>query len=158
MCAYRLSGGSAGLSISTKISSSSIRFRRTDADEIEATQVPQPSQSTSLISVFILFSPETIWLGRDKEGHRSSNRSRPSVFESEEFGVEGYERGEACYSTVSFVPCWPWLDKRSIRSLRISRIALRNSTREFAKCCRTAGEIPRNSRTVSTTSRHGQGS
>ena len=51
------------------------------------------------------------------------------------------------HSTGTFVPFWPWLDKCSMRSLRISRIALRNSTREFARCFRTAGEIPKYSRT-----------
>ena len=47
------------------------------------------------------------------------------------------------HSTATFVPFWPWLDKRSMRSLRTSRIAFRNSMREFVRCCRTAGEIPK---------------
>src|ERR1019366_543256 len=90
------------------------------------------------------------------------NRKSVRVFISEHregvivTGTTPCPPAEIAYSTATFVPFWPWLDKCSIRSLRISRIALRNSTREFAKCCRTADEIPRHARTVSTISRHGQ--
>jgi len=41
---------------------------------------------------------------------------------------------ETPYSTATFYPSVPGFNKCSIRLFTISLIALRNSTREFAKC------------------------
>src|SRR5712691_2870369 len=49
------------------------------------------------------------------------------------------------YSTVTLVPRWPALAMCSMRSSITVRIALRNSRREFVRCCRTVGDTPKKS-------------
>src|SRR5580700_3395972 len=51
------------------------------------------------------------------------------------------------YSTAILAPGSAFLERCSMRSSIISRIALRNSIREFARCCRASGETPSRERT-----------
>src|ERR1700739_3981406 len=59
----------------------------------------------------------------------------------------GKESGRRDYSRAILPPGSTFFERCSMRSSMISLIALRNSIREFARCCRTSGETPRRERT-----------